>query len=293
MASRQDFDARQGQRDQEEACARTFVEQLESERGVNLALMRAEDISDLRGRWDFVFCIQPFSLNGNWSAIEIKALVNSDERKQFGSWERFIKAVEAKAVDGLTGTYSVFGFSQWNFTQEQAKQIANAFISIISTVGPSMDRGDIRDIGPELSTQFHFWPKKPADIDLETWREKGERKFIQHPQDFHVSKIANDGSKILWAYGTGAASDAVPDIQESIEKLFGSDGERGVRANIQLAEAKAKGATQTYLLLDSHIDFDPDTISHALGCLDQSQFSDIDAIYLVDIFDNRVAQVWS
>lgn len=59
-----------------------------------------------------------------------------------------------------------------------------------------------------------------------------------------------------------------------------------------MREARQKGASETFLLLDSHILWKPETVAQVLNDIDQALMSNIDAVYLVSVFNNRVKRVW-
>jgi len=74
--------------------------------------------------------------------------------------------------------------------------------------------------------------------------------------------------------------------------IFAPEAGKGAKPNEQLHEARQKGASETVLLLGSHIRWKPNIVAQVLDSIDQTLISDIDAIYLVNGTNNRVKRVW-
>ncbi len=117
-------------------------------------------------------------------------------------------------------------------------------------------------------------------------------RVVHPPEDLWVSKHSDSGSLVELGASVGQAYDVDPTLLNTLASLLGRDEQGSVKANVQLGAAKERGASETVLLLDSHIHWKPKLVAQALKCVDQSLLSNIDRAYLVGTGQNRVSEVW-
>ena len=80
---------------------------------------------------------------------------------------------------------------------------------------------------------------------------------------------------------------------QGIDALFHPGRDRVLRANEQLALAKAKGAKKTLLLLYCRFPWHPKGVKRLLANRDSSCMSGLDSIYRVKLSERRESRVWS
>lgn len=273
-----------GKADQELACAQVFVDWRNSVDGVAYQLERA-DVA-LGGRWDFVAREQG---GQRWLGIEIKGLVLADNRRQFNGWESFLAQVSKQVPGRVAGGYFLWATLPWQFRQQQAKDLVEPFIQALAEL--DIAEGEQGNLGPGIAKRFPAWPKKPPTGDEALWRERGEWKVIHPPEDLFVLKGSDEETGVEVGMSMGQAFDVDWTLIETLLDIFEPDKQGDVKPNIQLAEAKSKGAVATALLLDSHMPWKPPVIKKALGHVPASAFSAIDGVYLVSTHNQKVERV--
>jgi len=277
----------EGKKEQERLCAQTFLNWLGSQRGTKYKLQRAEEPPDLKGRWDFV---AQAPRNNQWIALEVKRLVLPQSLKQFNGWSIFCDLLTAKLREYGTvkGSYNIFTIVPWAFNQKKRGEMVEAFADILSRVAAGAERGKPIDIGLEIASRFSDWPATP-DINMQLWSERGICEAIQEPKEVFVTKLRGTGCSVIF---TGGALFTERALKEAIIGIFQTKNGKSAKPNEQLGEARFKGATETFLLLDSHNLWEPDHVTWILSELDWTLLSNIDAIYLVDVHNSRVKEVW-
>jgi hypothetical protein len=274
--------------EQEWACAQAFLNWLGSAQGVTYELERAKKVYG--GRWDFVAQKRG---SKEWLGIEIKSLVISEDNRQFNSWDSFLSKVSGRLPGRVRGSYLVMANMPWKFRQQEEKELVEPFIEALADLDRDLKEREVGNLGLRIAARFSKWPTDPPIIDQKTSLEQGKCEFTLPPKDLTVSKYSNEGSTI------GSLSIPLPhNVYETqvqvVRDIFERDKRGQVKPNIQLTEAKNKGASSTVLLLDSQIDWRPTEVRWALyHCVDDSSMSSVDAVCLVDAGGGRVELVWN
>jgi hypothetical protein len=281
----------QGQQKQEEACAQTFLCWLSSQCGSNYELQRAEECPELRCRWDFVARVEEHT---DWLALEVKGLVIPQSRRQFGSWSKFCQSVtkELRARRTIQGSFAIITGVPWKFNQKQSKILAKAFLDALTEVYSDIDLGAQMDLGRVIAPRFSEWPTKPPTIDHRLWREQHVYKIMHPPEELFVEKLDDTGYTVELGPSVSQVFKVDEALYQAVLGIFAPEAGKGAKPNEQLREARKKGASETVLLLDSHIRWKPNIVAQVLDSIDQTLMSDIDAIYLVNGTNNRVKRVW-
>jgi len=280
-----------GKKEQERLCAQTFLDWLGSQCGTKYKLQRAEEIPDLKGRWDFV---AQAPRNTQWIALEVKGLVVPQPRKLFSSWSIFCGLVtrELRKFGTIEGCFAIITDVPWIFDQTQRRELVKAFAETLSQVATDTAQGKPINIGSEIASRFPDWPTEPPNIDMALWREQHTYKIIHRPKDISIYKLDDDGCSLTVGGVVGEAFKVDQALAEAILGIFKTKTGKSAKPNEQLGEASLKGATETFLLLDSHSRWVPNIVAQVLSSLDQALLSNIDAIYLVSVHNDRVKEVW-
>lgn len=275
--------------EQEQACAQVFLKWITRKHGVHYRLRRAEDQFGLDARWDFVANMEGSEA---WIAIEIKGLVLPASRRQVRSWDSFLSHVTRQLKTKVRGSYSVIASIPWAFSQQESKNLLEPFIDALAELDDTLESGEETNLGPNIAAKFPQWPTKPPTSDEKLWLEQRVLKFITPPKDLFVLKDADDGSSVQLFGSVGQAIEVDTTLTHALLGIFSDDGGKGAKPNVQLDLAKGRGASETVLLLDSHIVSRPNTVAQVLTYINQSLLSNIDAVYLVGVGDNEVGLVW-
>jgi hypothetical protein len=248
-------------------------------------MQRAEDCPGLEGRWDFNARSRG---DTQWFALEVKGLVIPQSLRQFGSWTKLCRAVteELQERGDFRGTFTIIANVPWTFSQKQGKVLANAFVQALIEGAADVNVGDQINIGPAIASRFWDWPKDSPRTDRST------SKIIHPPQDLLVYKLDASGCSVEGGISMSEAFVVDSALYQAVSDIFASRPGECAKPNVQLREARERGASRTVLLLDSHIQWKPNTVADVLKCLDQGLLSSIDSVYLVSVHNNRVREVW-
>lgn len=148
------------------------------------------------------------------------------------------------------------------------------------------------DLGPLIALRFSDWPTKPPTIDQKLWREQHVYKIIYPPEELFVVKLDATGYTVEIGPVVSEVFKTDPALCQAVLGIFNPQAGKGAKPNEQLREARQMGASETILLLDSHIRWKPNIVAQVLDSIDQTLMSDIDAVYLVNGTNNRVKRVW-
>lgn len=281
----------EGQRKQEEACAQTFLRWLGSQRGTSYELQRAEECRELRGRWDFIARVEG---HRKWLALEVKGLVIPQSLKQFGGWSKFSKAVtkEMHMRRTIQGSFTIITGVPWKFDQKQSKILTKAFVDALTEVSSNVDLDALVNLGPVIASMFSEWPTKPPTIDHKLWRKQHVYKIIHPPEELYVVKLDDTGYSVEIGPIVSQVFMVDPALIQAVLGIFDPEAGKGAKPNEQLREARQKSASETVLLLDSHIRWTPNIVAQVLNSIDQTLLSNIDAVYLVSVTSSHVKRVW-
>lgn len=253
------------------------------QRGVIYGLQRASEVLGEEGRWDFVATAH---VTNRWIAIEIKGLVWSPIR-QFRGWSSFLSRYVTKRLRSkVKSSYCVLVAIPWKFRQQEANSLIEPLIEALAEIDPGLAVGERANLGPSIAAKFPPWPTKPPTRDQKLWLEQRVWKVIQPPEDLFVSKYSTAGSSIELGASVGEFVNIDGTLLNALPEIL-------VKANVQLRSARGKGASETVLLLESHIEWKPELVAQALRHeVDKALLSDIDAVYLVHDGRAKVAAVW-
>ena len=245
----------------------------------------------VRGRWDFVARVEGHT---DWLALEVKGLVIPQSLRQFGSWSKFCESAtkELHARRTIQGSFAIIPGVPWKFNQKQSKILAKAFLDALTEGYSNIDLGTQVDLGPAIAPRFSEWPTKPPTVDQKLWNEQHVYKIIHSPEEFILVKLDDIGCSVEVGAVVSQVFWVDPALTQAVLAIFDSQDSKGAKPNEQLREARQKGASETILLLDSHIRWKPNIVAQVLNDIDQTLMSDINAIYLVSVVNNQVKKVW-
>ena len=170
------------QTNDEQVCARIFLEWLGGQHGIEWGFKRAEDEFPEfanKTRWEFVARrIDSISM---WIAIEVKRLVDSEGERQRSDWYKLIGDVNTKVPGKLPGKFLLANPPKYHFNQQQRQVLVDCMAEVIKQVAPELEIGLWIDIGPEIANLFDAWPedrrKQPIGVNLHSLRAV----FPPHP----------------------------------------------------------------------------------------------------------------
>ena len=116
---------------------------------------------------------------------------------------------------------------------------------------------------------------------------------VRNPHALWLFKMSDEGCSVEPGASPPDIFYVAEAVTEAIGTLFDPAREGVLQANEQLALAKVKGTKKTILLLDCHLPWQPNTVKQVLASKDSSFMSDIDVIYLVEVSQKRVSNIWS
>jgi len=282
---------RTGKQAQEKACAETFLKWFSIQRKCKYQLERAETNSKLKGRWDFVAWVEECP---EWIAIEVKELVVPQSRRQFGSWSKFatLATKELLRQKTIQGSFTIITHVPWQFNQKQNKLLINAFMNTLNEIYLNINKNEILNIGPNIATRFNGWPCESPTINHKLFRKKHIFKIVNPPKELSIIKLSDTGYSVNLGACVGQPYEVELSLTRALLNIFNTSDDKNSKPNEQLKEAKQKGASETILLLDSHILWEPNIIAKVLKGTAQSLMSNIDAIYLVSVSNDKVKGIW-
>lgn len=273
----------------ENTCAKIFLKWLGGQQEVEWTFIRAEEkFSELanRTRWEFV--AQLAGSRDEWIALEVKSLVFPEGESQHGNWHKLVDDINKRLEGKLSGKHWLAELPRYNFDQLQRKTLVGCLEKAVRETAKTSREGEWNDLGPSIAACFNHWPedtrKQPTAIDPETLQ------LLYPPHPLLLLRGSGAGSSLGIGIHTIVGYWSEPTLKTAIIGLLEGKG----KANDQLGVAKRKGASKTVLLLDEHIDFDPQLAAEVIRGLDSSHLSNIDEVYLVSTFGGEhVKRVWS
>ena len=273
----------------ENTCANIFLKWLGGQQGVEWAFIRAEEkFPELvnRTRWEFV--AHRVDSKQEWIALEVKSLVFPEGEREVSNWHRLVNDVNKRLKGKLSGKYWLAHLPRYTFDQVQRRTLVDCLERAVQEAAQTLGKGEQKDIGPSIAACLSHWPKdttkQPTGIDPETL----QARYPPHP--LLLLKGSGGGNSLRIGVGPVVGYWAEPTIKKAVHDLMVGKG----KANDQLGVATGKGASKTVLLLDEHLDFDPQAVAEVIRGLDPSRLSNIDEVYLVSTFGGEhVKQAWS
>ncbi len=280
----------QAQHEQEKACADTFMEWLTVESNHSYELRKAEEVfPELRGhlRWEFVARVKG---RQDWLALEVKALVVPDWKRQINDWSAFCIRATQQLQGKLQGEFGIMPSIPWSFSQAAGRTLVTTFGAALFETAPNLDVDDLGNLGPRIAELFPEWPKKKSAssprIDWNTGR------VVYDPEDLWITKLKDTGCCVEIGSSVGQLIDVDPTLYQAVNRIFQPRGGKSAKPNEQLGLAKEMGAVSTFLLLDSHVADRPNIVRQALSQIDKTLLSSIDNVYLVSVSGSHIEDVW-
>ncbi|MBI4199110.1 MAG: hypothetical protein HY535_01375 [Chloroflexi bacterium] len=252
---------------------------------------RAEEVfPELQGqlRWEFVARVKG---RPDWRALEVKALLIPEDRRQINDWSAFCTRVTRQLQGKLQGEFAITTSIPWTFDQADGRRLVRAFVEALFETVQNQASESETNLGPAIAARFQGWPTKPPTNDQNLWREQGIWRVICPPEDLLVVKLEDSGCSVEIGASEGQAFVVDSALERALLGIFDARGGRGAKPNEQMREAHRKGASETVLLLDSHIRWKPNVVAQVLKSIDQTLLSNIDAVYLVDVANGRAKRV--
>lgn len=165
-----------------------------------------------------------------------------------------------------------------------------ALTQALIEVAPGLEKGAEVNLASRIAGHFPKWPRKSSASSPR--RDRLHDRLVWDVQDVWVTKMEDTGCGVELGPSVHGLFDMDPALQQAAMNIFDSPDGKRARPNEQLGEAKRKGASETVLLLDSHIGFKPNIIARALRGIDQALLSNIDAVFLVNDAEGWVEKVW-
>ncbi|OIP27792.1 MAG: hypothetical protein CO103_03210 [Chloroflexi bacterium CG_4_9_14_3_um_filter_45_9] len=187
---------------------------------------RAEDrYPELRNEkqrlWDFI-CYER-GVN-DWIAVEIKELVNPKALQGVSRPLKIVKRVEKKCAGKLTGVYWLNLPPIPKIEQGKQEELVECLCGVLAREEPLLKDGEHVSVGPRVE-QCLGWELWPAN---------------SFPLEIYLTKVRDDSTRLFLKSFAGWTEPTIP-YAEEIERLVKS-------ADGQLAEAKERGASKTFLV---------------------------------------------
>jgi len=273
---------------EEKACTECFLSWYSRKCGVNYTFERAEKVFPelINGtRWEFVV-----TLHGNdneWCAIEVKRLIRPQTKMQFVRWNKVFQRMSKELCGSLQGEFLVFGPPSLELSRSELSKLKKVLSRVVSEKAGAMKSGDSTDLGPDILAEFPSWPFTP---DLEV---QPPHRILKVPDRLYLYKISGSGCSVEIGMSPSDTFSVKEAIREAIDALFDPARDGVLRANEQLALARANGAKRTMLLLDCRFPWRPNEVRQLLANKDSTFMSNLDLIYLVKVSQKRISEVWS
>lgn len=187
---------------------------------------RAEDrYPELRNErqrpWDFICYERGVT---DWIAVEIKELGNPKALQGVSHPLKIVKRVEEKLAGNLTGVYWLNLPPLPRIGQDKQKELVECLCRVLAREGPLLKDGEHVNTGPRVE-QCLGW---------ELW---SANSFLL---EIYLTKVRDDSTRLFLKSFAGWTGPTIS-YAEEIERLVKS-------ADGQLAEAKERGASKTFLV---------------------------------------------
>jgi hypothetical protein len=272
---------------EEKACAECFLSWYNRKCGVNYTFERAEKVFPelINGtRWEFVATLH--SNDNEWCAIEVKGLIRPQTKRQFVRWNKVFERMSKELCGSLQGEFLVVGPPSLELSRSERSKLEKVLSRVISANAGAMKSGDSTNLGPDILAESSSWPFTP---DLEV---QPPHRILKVPDKLYLCKISDSGYSVEIGMSPPDTFSVEEAIMEAIDALFDPARDGVLRANEQLALARAKGAKRAILLLDCRLPWHPNEVRQLLANKDLSFMSNLDLIYLVKVSQKRISKVW-
>ena len=219
---------------------------------------RAEDrYPELRNEkqrlWDFI-CYER-GVN-DWIAVEIKELVNPKALQGVSHPLKIVKRVEEKCAGKITGVYALNLPLLPEMRQGKQKKLVECLCRVLAHEGHLLKDGGYVNVGSRVE-QCLGWELWPAN---------------SFPLEIYLTKVRDDSRRLSLESVAGWTGPTIP-YTEEIERLVKT-------ADGQLAEAKERGASKTFLVFVCQFPPEEQLQDSVLRLLKDHR-SNIDHIYLM------------
>ncbi|MFC1956926.1 hypothetical protein ACFLVY_01340 [Chloroflexota bacterium] len=181
----------------------------------------------------------------------------------------------------------IWGAPVLELDKNRLAKLQKILLKIITENTKKLKEGQELDLGPQILSSFPEWPSTPF-LEMEP-SPHTERK-VQEQSSFTIFKNSESGCMLELAMSPVDVFHVEKAVSDAIGALFKQDN--GIlHANEQLGVAKGKGCKMSFLLLDCHIPWRPNTIREIFRSKTSDTISNIDAVYLVKTPQKRVAEI--
>jgi len=236
--------------------------------------------------WDFV--AYESDNPQDWIGIEVKELATmKDIPIQSEFWgDLCLELIQDLKGKGIEGKFGILP-PDFNLKSRERARFRKAFIEVLRQKSINMKINETVNIGPDIADKFANWPREKIQNfnEYDKWGD-------DRPSEIQITKSANSGYELSCLTSPIIGGGVPQSHQEAFNEVFKL--ENGViKANRQLELAKKMGAKETILLLACNPFVDEGLIKNWVQNLDRHRISDIDYIYLVDIYNKgRVVKIY-
>lgn len=236
---------------------------------------------DLKDKLNWDFVAYERHNPREWIGIEVKELPHLKEPFIKYKFRRDLcwKLTQDLKGKGIRGEFNIFP-PDVALKRGDRSEFRKVFAEVLYQETPNMNVKDIMDIGPDIADGFPNWRTEKSDVG--EYHEWGEDR----PCKLQITKVSDSGCKVSSPMSpTPITMYNVPEAhREAFNEVFKLKND-AIQANRQLKLAKEKGAKETILLLACNAFVDEGLIKNLVQNLDRHLISDIDYIYLVDIYN--------
>jgi len=273
---------------EERDCGECFLRWYSQQHMVNYTLRRTESVyPELEDniRWDFTAIS---STSGeDQLAIEVKQLIRPQTRIQLVRWNKILNDIAKKLRGKIKGQFLIWGTPVLELDQNRLAKLRKILLKIILENSKTLKKGQELDLGPQILSSFPEWPSTPF---LETEPSPHIEHKVQEQSRFTILKSSESGCLLELAISPVDVFHVEKAVSDAIDALF--KPVNGIlHANEQLGAAKEKGCKISFLLLDCHILWRPNIIRGIFRNKTSGTISNIDAVYLVETSQKRVAEI--
>jgi hypothetical protein len=191
--------------------------------------------------------------------------------------------------DRLQGEFLIYGVPSLKLEKQKRTELKRVLTELILQNAQSLRNDGMVDLGSQILIRFKEWPSTPH---LNSNLSPPIEYRVNADSCFTLHKLSDTGCSLELGFAQSEVFRISQEVVEALASLF-NNGEI-LQANTQLDLAKQKGAEGTILLLDYHLpSWYPNEVKQVLtNNMHSNQFSSIDTVYLIRVYQNRVSKVW-
>lgn len=263
---------------QEITCCEYFLNWYNKQHKRNYVHQRADSyFAELKGKLNWDFVAYERANPQEWIGIEVKELRSLRKTSiSFAFWQRLCsKLTKDLPGKGIQGEFRICFPPVFDLPRNERQRLLDAFSQVLIHKQSVWEAGESKDIGPDVASKFHNWPRDKSDVD--EWDEWGQDR----PSKLEITKVSDSGCKVTVVTSPLITYDVVEAHKKAFNEVFKL--QNGViQPDRQLELAKEKAARKTILLL-AGIGVDEGLTKNYVQNLDHHLISHIDCIYLVDM----------